>query len=198
MASNKSLYFLIISFIVVIIVMEFGGVEFWNISESVVEAPVVKGELKAREEINFKSELNFRDKKNSSFKYIDNDQCEDPVAIALDKRVIYGPSFNILYSKSVDLNQIDNVELSACFKQLDNTLEKASFVISITNENDEHVFWENYTLINLELNKWKTTVCQFEPKDIAVGAEYKLNCFIWNQGKERFLVDNFKINVTSK
>ncbi|MCH7535238.1 MAG: hypothetical protein IH948_05765 [Bacteroidetes bacterium] len=113
-----------------ILVIEITGIELRKPKGGEFNGTKKVVELLKRNALAYEDEKTFKRKGKSNLYYYESDFCQDPISIIMDHRTVFGPAFNIAYEKSLDLNKIELVELSACFKQLENTLKKASFVFS--------------------------------------------------------------------
>ncbi|NQY11643.1 MAG: hypothetical protein HRT71_19265 [Flavobacteriales bacterium] len=141
---NKLLYIILLVFCATISYIEIYSIECWNVVDGYVKFSQNGGNKIHK--LAYKAEQNFTHKENSKQKYIDGGYCRDTVSVAMDKRTVFGPFFQLEYAEEVNLNEMKFVDMGACFKQLKESLNKISFVIAFTNEAGESVFWKDYAI----------------------------------------------------
>ena len=200
--NKKSIYFFIAAFIVAIVIMEITSSD-GNDKKKVASKTSTKETTQkdkrdlTKSPIYYKSEFSFKKKKNKNWK-LDDDSCNDPGSLKLNKEWKYSPRFIINYAETLDLNDIKALKVGACFKQLGDNMNKVLFVVSLSDQDNKSVYWNKYQIQNTKKGEWVKNNARFKLGKIEKGKKYKLKVYVLNKEKNDFLLDNFKLEVIPK
>lgn len=105
-----------------------------------------------------------------------------------------------LYSLGFDININDSIEYRNALISIDMMLKfvempSAMFVVSVM-DNEENVFWKSFPLSDgfTNVDEWYKSSMEINlPNDVVKNSQ--LNCYILNERKQRFLIDNINLNI---
>ena len=115
----------------------------------------------------------------------------------VEKDVEWGPKFSILL-EDLSLSRNDFIDISVKIKYPIKA-NASAVLVSTLDSGNENFHWsgtefKSFVSINDIATKWHTIHHSIKLSDINLNYNnIKLNVYIWNKGKEHFLIDDFTI-----
>lgn len=138
--------------------------------------------------------------KNKKFRYFHNNfnyeqrmKDEDSLCVLINNKLEFAPGLSISTSEICNKYKEFNIDVNFDIKSKSVNIKDLLLVLSIENGDSYFYKAEDISALINSDNEWKQITHQFKMIGISPGKE-TLKVYIWNKGKNEFLLDNFTVN----